>query len=179
MPGFFDASIGGLLGSGISTTIMGALFLQRNKIIEGQVDAKFDEALKIFESKRVWKQQALAELFGPLQMQFERTKRAFRRWDGKNLYLEGKIVCDANQTIQGLLLTKGHLIPPYLMNDAAKLVEHFDAWLEAYDRIRGESAVGTQPDFVFVGPQGYPFPKDAEQAFKAEFQKLQSELYNN
>jgi hypothetical protein len=97
----------------------------------------------------------------------------------KNLYLEGKVVRDSNQTILGLLLTKGHLISPHLMNDAAQLVEHYDAWLEAYESIRGESSVGMQPDFVFVGPKGYPFPRHAAEAFRAEFKKLQSELYNN
>jgi hypothetical protein len=178
MPGFFDATLGGLLGSSISTAILGALFLKRNRTIEAQVKARFDEAMQVFESKRIWKQQALAELLGPLQMQFERSARAFHRWDKKNLYLEGKVVRDSNQTILALLLTKGHLIPPNLMNDAAQLVEHYDAWLEAYERIRGETSVGTQPDFVFVGPQGYQFPKEAEKHFKAEFQKLQGELYN-
>jgi hypothetical protein len=47
MPGFFDATLGGLLGSSISTAVLGALFLQRNKTIEAQVNAKFDVALKV------------------------------------------------------------------------------------------------------------------------------------
>ena len=43
-------------------------------------------------------------------MQLERTKRAFARWNGKNLYLEAKIVREGNVTIRDLILTKGHLI---------------------------------------------------------------------
>ena len=92
MPGFFEVTLGGLLGSSLATAILGALFLRRNKIVESEIKAHFDEGLKVFESKRTWKQQALFELLGPLQMQFERTKRAFGRWDHKNLYLEGKVV---------------------------------------------------------------------------------------
>jgi hypothetical protein len=109
-------------------------------------------------------------------MQLERSKRAFSRWDGKNLYLEAKVVRESNQTMLQLLLAKGH-IPPHLMNDAALLVEHFDAWLEAFDRIRNQTSDGEQPSFVFVGPQGYPFPSEAEIHFRGEFLKLQTDLY--
>jgi hypothetical protein len=143
-----------------------------------KIKAHFDESFRVFESKRSWKQQALFELLGPLQMQFERTKRAFDRWDHRNLYLEGKVVREGNQTIRDLLLTKGHLIPPHLMGDASQLVEHYDAWLEAFDRIRGEDSTMSDKAFVFVGPDGYPFPAEAEVNFKAEFRKIQRELYS-
>ncbi|HUI79203.1 MAG TPA: hypothetical protein VLY24_14860 [Bryobacteraceae bacterium] len=177
MPGFFEVTLGGLVGSSLATAVLGALFLRRNKTVEAAIKAQFDESFKVFESKRSWKQQALFELLGPLQMQFERTKRAFDRWDHKNLYLEGKVVREGNQTIHDLLLTKGHLIPPHLMLDACKLVEHYDAWLEAFDRIRSQSSTTSDTAFVFVGPDGYPFPAQAEENFKAEFRKLQQELY--
>ena len=163
----------------MASTILGLIVLRRQKTIESQVKSRFDEAFKIFESRRAWKQQALAELFGPLQMQLERSKRAFSRWDGKNLYLEAKVVREANQTMLQLLLAKGHLIPPHLMNDAALLVEHFDAWLEAFDGIRNQTSDGEQPSFVFVGPQGYPFPSEAEIHFRREFLKLQTDLYGD
>ncbi len=97
MPGFFEVTIGGLLGSSLATAVLGALFLRRNKTVESEIKAHFDESLKVFESKRSWRQQALFELLGPLQMQFERTKRAFDRWDHKNLYLEAKVVREGNQ----------------------------------------------------------------------------------
>lgn len=177
MAGFLEVTLGGLLGSGIATAVIGALLLRRNKIVESEIKANFDESFKVFESTRAWKQQSLFELLGPLQMQFERTKRAFSRWDRKNLYLEAKVVRDGNQTIRDLLLGKGHLIPPYLMEDACRLVEHYDAWLEAFDRIRGETSTNGNVAFVFVGPDGYPFPTTAEAKFKAEFGKLQRELY--
>jgi hypothetical protein len=176
MHGFFEVTLGGLLGSSVATAIIGALFLRRNKIVENEIKARFDKGIKVFESERSWRQQALFELLGPLQMQFERTKRAFDRWDHKNLYLEAKVVREGNQVIHDLLLTKGHLVPPHLMDDACKLVEHYDMWLEAFDRVRGKSSTSDQP-FVFVGPHGYPFPSEAERNFKAEFRKIQGELY--
>jgi hypothetical protein len=177
MPGFFEVTVGGLLGSSVATAILGTLFLKRNKRVESEIKAHFDESFTVFQSMRSWKQQALFELLGPLRMQFERTKRAFDRWDQRNLYLEGKVVREGNQTIRDLLLSKGHLIPPHLMGDAARLVEHYDAWLEAFDRIRGENSKLSDTAFVFVGPDGYPFPTTAEARFEAEFRKLQSELY--
>jgi hypothetical protein len=176
-PGFFQATLGGLLGSSIAATILGALFLRWSKTVEGEIKTHFDQSLKVFESTRAWKQQILFELLGPLNMQFERTKTAFDRWGGKNLFLEAQIVRQSNQTIRDTLLSKGHLIPPNLISHATKLVVHYDVWMEAFDRVRGGSSPTPDTMFVFVGPDGYPFPRDAEDAFKAEFRRLQVELY--
>lgn len=49
--------------------------------------------------------------------------------------------------------------------------------MEAFDRIRGESSPAADTPFVFVGSEGYPFPHESEAAFKAEFARLQRELY--
>jgi hypothetical protein len=176
-PGFFQMTLGGLVGSSLATTILGALFLRWSKTVESEIKAHFDESMKVFESTRAWKQQSLAELLGPLNMHFDRTKAAFDRWDEKNLFLEAEIVRQGNQTIRDTLLSKGHLIPPHLIPDATKLVVHYDVWMEAFDRIRGESSPTPDTAFVFVGPDGYPFPHEAEAAFKAEFRRLQGELY--
>ena len=179
MAGFWDATIGGLIGSAVTSALVGTMLLRFNKTIEGRIQQQFERQKKVFESTRLWKEQSLAELLGPLEMQFERTKRAFDRWTGRNIYLEGQVVRKGNEKIQELLLTKGHLIPTHLMNDASLLIEHYDAWLEAYDRIRGEKTAEGQEDFVFVGPEGYPFPTASEAKFKAEFRRLQFELYEN
>lgn len=111
-------------------------------------------------------------------MQFERTHKAFNRWTKKNLYLEAQVVLDGNRTIRDLLLTKGHLIPPELMKEACSLVEHYDAWLEKFDNLRGSNGDSSSESFVFVGPEGYPFPREAELKFKETFRKLQNELYD-
>ena len=88
-------------------------------------------------------------------MQFERTRRAFDGWSGKNLYLEAKIIREGNIAIRDLLLAKGHLIPPHLMSDAALLVEHYDRWLEEFENKRTEQNPANEDAFVFVGPAGY------------------------
>jgi hypothetical protein len=68
----------------------------------------------------------LSQLLGPAVMQLERNKRAEARWHSKNLYLEAKVVREANITIRDLFLSRGHLIPPQLMAHAANIVEHYD-----------------------------------------------------
>jgi hypothetical protein len=177
MSGFFEVTLGGLVGSSVSTAILGALLLRRNKLIEAEIGARFDEAIKIFQSKRLWKEQVLFELLGPIVMQFDRTKRAFARWNKRDLYLEAKIVREGNLVIRDLLLAKGHLIPSSLMEDASRLIEHYDAWLEEFESLRSDPARHNSKDYVFVGPKGYGFPTNAEAHFKEEFRRLQNELY--
>lgn len=175
--GFFQVTLGGLLGSSLATAVIGALFLRWNKTVESEIKAHFDQKFNVFQSQRSWKQQALSELFGPLMMHFARTKAAVDRWHGHNLFLEAQIVRHGNQTIRDTLLAKGHLIPPALVHHATALVIHYDVWMEAFDRIRGAAAPAANTPFVFAGPAGYPFPQDAEEAFKQEFARLQRELY--
>jgi len=174
---FFQVTLGGLLGSSIATAVLGAMLLRWSKTVEAEIKSHFDQQFNVFQSTRSWKQQSLSELLGPLVMQFERTKAAFDRWAEKNLFLEAQIVRQGNQTIRDTLLAKGHLIPPGLIQHATSLIVHYDVWMEAFDRIRGQASPAAETPFVFVGPAGYPFPRDAEKAFKHEFERLQRELY--
>jgi hypothetical protein len=174
---FFQVTLGGLLGSSVATAVLGAVLLRWSKTVESEIKSHFDQQFNVFKSTREWKQQSLSELLGPLNMHFERTKAAFDRWNGKNIFLEAQIVRQGNQTIRDILLAKGHLIPPGLVPHATKLIVHYDVWMEAFDRIRGETSPSRDTPFVFVGPAGYPFPHAAEEAFKLEFKRLQRELY--
>lgn len=149
----------------------------KNKTVESEIKSHFDRQFNVFQSTRAWKQQALSELFGPLVMHLDRTKAAFDRWDGKNLYLEAQIVRHGNETIRDTLLAKGHLIPPHLIPHATALVIHYDVWMEEFDRVRNKASSSVDEAFVFVGPAGYPFPREAEAAFKEQFAALQRELY--
>lgn len=129
-------------------------------------------------SGRERKEQALSDVLGPIVMQLERSHRAFKRWEKRNDFLEGKVVKEANTQIRDLLLAKGHLLPPQLLPGAADLVEHYDRWLEEYaDKREGPNAhEHTGP--IYVGPLGYPFPRDADAAFRQAFDRLRSELYD-
>ena len=128
-------------------------------------------------SQRSWKERSVAELLGPMNIQFDRTKRAFDRWKEKNLYLEAKVIKVGNETIRDLLLTKGYLIPPELLEDAGKLVEHYDVWLEIFERQRGGKEPDLKSKFVFAGPEGFLFPREAEARFRETYRRYWKELY--
>jgi len=101
-------------------------------------------------SQRTWKERSVADLLGPMNIQFDRTKRAFDRWSKKNLYLEAKVIKTGNETIRNLLLTKGHLIPTDLLDDAGKLIQHYDVWLEIFERQRGSKEPDLKSEFTFA-----------------------------
>lgn len=172
---FWQVTLGGLLGSGLATTLLGMILARRIQRIQRQVEEEFNTR----QSRRDYQRQALFELFGPSKMQFLRTKRAFDRWRDRNDFLEEQVVRAGNLAIRNLLLEKGHLIPPDLINHAESLIEHYDAWLEAFERERGSGKkANLEVKRIFVGPAGYPFPKDAEKAFRARADQLQRELFD-
>jgi hypothetical protein len=114
----------------------------------------------------------VAELLAPMFVQFGRTKEAFNRWTAKNLVLEADIVRDGNKAIHDLLIHQARLIPSDLMNDAERLITHYDRWLEEFDRVRKDEKLNGETAFVFAGPQGYPFPVDAERKFIERYHQL-------
>ena len=110
-------------------------------------------------------------------MQLDRTRRAFVRYKANARFIEHEIMYKANLAVRDLLLANGHLIPAELRDVSGRLIEHYDSWLEEYDRVRGTQARAPNEPFVFAGPQGYEFPKDADRLFKAAFDRLWAELY--
>lgn len=49
---------------------------------------------------------------------------------------------------------------------AGRLIEHYDRWLKEYEKDRAAQNLNLDAPFIFVGPQGYPVPRDAEERFK-------------
>lgn len=179
MENFFNLMLAGLLSGAVISAVLGVVFLRRTKQIEAEIKSQYDRNLTIFQSNRFWKEQSVSELLGPINIQLERTFRAFRRWNNQNLFLEAKVIMQGNMVIRDLLLTKSHLIPSELQEDAGKLIEHYDIWLEEYDRLRNAIKPDLETPFVFVGQKGFPFPKDSEQLFKEKYKEMRSDLYGN
>jgi hypothetical protein len=155
-----------LISGAVASTIVGVVFTGYVTRVEEEV-----------RSQRAWKERSVTELLGPMNIQFGRTKRAFDRWNEKNLYLEAKVIKVGNETIRDLLLTKGHLIPPELLEDAGKLIEHYDVWLELFEKQRGAKEPDLETPFTFAGPEGHPFPVDAEERFRLKYHQYWKELY--
>lgn len=155
-----------LISGAVCSSVVGIIFAGYVARVEQEV-----------KSQRTWKEESVAELLGPMNIQLDRTKRAFCRWDEENRYLEAKVIKVGNETVRNLLLTKGHLIPPHLLEDAGSLVEHYDVWLEVFEEQRGGSEPELESRFVFAGPEGYPFPRGAEVRFKEAYWLYWHELY--
>lgn len=169
--------ISALISASVVSTIVNFLLRRQTATIEAEIKNQSEKNLEIFQSKRTWKENSISELLGPLYLQFDRTNRAMHRWKSQNLYLEAKVIKVGNLAIRDLLLTKSHLIPPELLEDAGKLVEHYDRWLEEFENIRGSEKPDLETPFVFVGHKEFPFPKVAEVKFLKAFHDTWKELY--
>jgi hypothetical protein len=124
-----------VLSGTVFSAILGLVFHRRLKSVEARLNEELQRNVEIFRTTRAWKEAAISELFGPMVMQFHRVKRACNRYKRKNIYLETKVIAEGNTTIKHLPLSHGHLIPAELLDDAGHLVEHFDVWLEEFERV--------------------------------------------
>jgi hypothetical protein len=171
----FNAILGAIISGSVIATVLGILLQRRTE----EIKSEYARTHEVFQSTRAWKERAVSELLGPMYIQFDRTRRAFDRWGELNLFLEAKVIFVGNITIRDLLLTRAHLIPPDLREDAGKLIEHYDRWLEEFEKLRGTKDPDLATPFTFAGPAGFPFPSDAEEKFKVAFSKFWKGLYED
>ncbi len=174
---FAQLLLAGLLSGSVIAAVLGFILHGQTTKVEEEVRSQFKTAFEVFRSQHDWKKQSLAELLGPINMQLRRTKLAFMRWDDLNLYLEMKIIARGNDTARDLLLNKGYLIPPELMDCASELIEHYDVWLEKYERERVSQQPDLETKFIFTGPDGYPFPSACATRFQQKYEALWKEVY--
>ncbi len=86
---------------------------------------------------------------------------------------------EGNKTVRDLLLKKGHLIPPDLMKCASLLVQHYDVWLEEFERKRLAEKPDLESPFIYAGPKGYGFPKECGTKFINKFNEMWDEAYGS
>jgi hypothetical protein len=172
-----SAIVAAVVSGSVFATILGAVLLRRATRIQEEIKSRFGELTEVFRSKRTWQERSLSELLGPAYMQLDRTFRAFSRWTEKNLFLEAKVIREGNVAVRDLLLKNAHLIPPDLLDDAGRLVEHYDRWLEEFERTRLAENPDLGTTFTFVGPKGYPFPSDSDARFRQRFKDVWAHLY--
>jgi hypothetical protein len=175
----FTALISASVMAAIVTALLNLLFKSKLEKITNDLKNQSEQLSTIFRAQYNWKEKSLSELLGPINMLLYRTEKAFFRLTANNKFVEAKILKESNEKIRDLLLQNGHLIPAELLNDANNLIEHFDRWLEEFEKVRG----GTNPDletpFIFVGPQGYPFPKKSADNFQKKYTEMWQEVYGN
>jgi hypothetical protein len=117
----------------------------------------------------------LLDFLGPIIDHLDRSEQSFKRWHGFNEALEDEVM-RSNKFIRDHLISRWHLIPPSLSQHAQELIEHYDAWLAKYERLRPDGIRDKTEPFVFVGPDGFPFPIKSEHAFREWRDKLKASV---
>lgn len=167
-----------LLSSAVVASVVSLIFKRKSETITNEIRNQFEMVLMSQKTGHAWKEKAVSELFGPLSLQLTRTRNAFQRYHEKNIFQEAKILKEGNEKIRDLLLEKSYLIPPDLIADAEKLVQHYDVWLEEFSKLRETENPTEDKKFVFAGPLGFPFPRKSEENFKEKYNQLRKILYN-
>jgi len=93
--------------------------------------------------------------------------------------LEVKVTKEGYQAIRDLLLQRGHLIPPELIESAAQLLEYYDLWLEKFEKQRLDTEPTLESLFEFPSPEGFRYPIEAENRFRKKFQEYWKDLYGD
>lgn len=165
-----------LVSSGLAAGVVSMLTLRKTREIEETVRRESEKTLRELLTRQEAKEKILSEVIGPVVMQLHRTNSAFKRYQSSTGggYLETEVIKRANESARELLLSKGFMLDGKLLDHAIQLIEHYDAWLEQWDKMRAE---GDTAGRVWAGPQGYPFPVAAESAFRDECDRLRSELW--
>ena len=165
MSSAYDVIVTGITviaSTGITSGLISILTLRRTRRIEESVKR---ESQKIQENKKI-----LNELIGPVVMGMYVTKRAFQKYKVGGGYLENFVLKEANKKNRDLLMGMGHMLQGDMLVHALCLIEHYDAWLGEWDRMR---SLDTTKGLVWAGPMGYPFPTLSEKAFM-EFHRINS-----
>jgi hypothetical protein len=179
METFLTALISASVMGAVVTALLNLMLKSKLEKITNDIKNQSDQISIIFKSRYTWREQSLAELLGPINMLLNRTNIAFNRLTANNKFVEAKILKESNEKIRDLLLLKGHLIPLELIPDANKLVEHFDRYLEEFEKIRGGQNPDLDAPFVFVGPKGYPFPKSSADQFQIKYKALWLDVFGS
>ncbi|WP_163382060.1 hypothetical protein [Cyclobacterium sp. SYSU L10401] len=173
LPTIFSATVMGA----VVTVLLNLLFKKRLEQITHDIKIQTEKIALIQKSQYTWKEQAIAELLGPMNIHLNRTERAFKKLKANDLYVEAKILKDSNEKIRDMLLLKSHFIPSGLTEDADKLVEHYDRYLEKFEEKRKRENPDLDTPFIFVGPDGFPFPKNSAKRFQEEYTTMWEKVY--
>lgn len=132
-----------ILGSSILTTIATGLisyfFHRRTERLNAEIKREFEIRSQIQTTHFKWKKQT-SKILGQVYIHLNRTRLLFQNKYSKlkeyDQYLEDEILFVSNKYIRDSILENGHHIPPELLEEASRLVEHYDAWLVKYHNSR-------------------------------------------
>ncbi len=171
-----------ILGSSIVTTIFTSAiafyFHKKEQRVNSEIKREFDRISQVQNTDFEWKRQT-TELLGQVYIHLSRTRIAFDNTYSKlkkyDAIFEDEVIYHSNKIIRDILITNGHHLPPELLDEASKLIEHYDAWLITYHKIRKVNNDTTTIQ-VYVGPEGFAFPSMAEGKFKEKYIEMFQEI---
>ncbi len=177
-----DTLIQTILGSSIVTTVLtsGIAYYFHKKTERGTAEVKreFERLAQIQSSDFEWRKK-VTELLGQVYIHLNRSRMAFEhtysRLQEYDAVFEDEVIYHSNKLLRDTLLANGNHLPPELLEQASKLIKHYDAWLVKYEKLRKQQKDNSTVQ-IYVGPDGYPFPIDAEELFKEKYQELFREL---
>lgn len=174
MSEIFQIILGSSVVTTIGTSIISYFFHRRTERSNAEIKGEFEHLSRIQTTDFEWKKQT-TEILGQIYIYLNRTRLAFERKYSRlekyDQYFEDEIIFTTNKRIRDLVIENGHHIPPELLDEASKLVEHYDAWLIKYNLIRKINK-DTSTIHIYVGTDGFPFPEAAEQKFKESYIQL-------
>ncbi|HEY0097262.1 MAG TPA: hypothetical protein VGB96_23250 [Archangium sp.] len=104
-------------------------------------------------------------------MHFLAARAAYRGYlENGRAFLFARSLRRVNVAARTLLMSRGHLLPPPLQEDAAALVAHYDVWLTLWDAHRKALRPALADAFVFEN--SFTYPKDSEGRIEALFTEL-------
>ncbi|MFB9107740.1 hypothetical protein [Flavobacterium gyeonganense] len=167
-----------ILGSSIVTTILTSAivyyFHKKTERSNAVIKHEFDRISQIHNTDFEWRKKT-TELLGQVYTHLNRTRLAFEntysRLEKYDAKFEDEIMYNSNKKIRDILLENGHHLPPELLGEASKLIEHYDAWLVKYHHLRKMNE-DKNTIHIYVGTDRFPFPKKAEGMFKEKYEEM-------
>ena len=170
MTDLFKIILGSSIVTSFLTSIIAYIFHKKTERTNAEIKREFEILSHDFE----WKQKT-TELLGQVYIHLNRTSRAFQnkysKLENYNAFYEDEIIFTSNKRIRDILLENGHYLPPELLDEASKLIEHYDVWLVKYNNLRKVNNDKSTIQ-IYVGPDGFNFPENAEEIFKEKYTKM-------
>lgn len=171
-----------ILGSSVITTILTSTYTyflhKRTERSTATLKREFEILAQAQNTDFEWKKKT-TELLGQVYIHLNRTRLAFENKYSKltkyDEAYEEEVLFLSNKKIRDLLLDNGHYLPPELLDQASLIIEHYDVWLNKYGNLR-RIEKNTSIIQIYVGPEGFRFPEQAEELFKKKYIELFNEI---
>ncbi|MCK5537579.1 MAG: hypothetical protein KAI79_12185 [Bacteroidales bacterium] len=112
---------------------------------------------------------------GEISIEFKRSGITYKEYiESGNKFIYARILKESNTNIRNLLLHNSFLLSEELQDDALKLINHYDIWMEKWNELYNKKALGLEDIFIFQNK--HLFPRESEQKLMNKYNELKKEL---